>query len=144
MSITFSTDNPLATSADALALGHNRKGQTELVPMTQQLMRTFPAAFAAYTRRCKKDRQKAGDLFYWTQSTPRLLFLTVRDSSVGATRLRHVQKALMTLARDYRYYNLTSVGIIALGDRYEQAEITPMYETWFSKSDLKVIVYTPE
>jgi hypothetical protein len=107
-----------------------------------EMMRAYPAAFSAYMRQARKGRQKGGELFLWTQSLPKLLFLTVRDSSVGATRLRHVQKTLITLARDYALYDMPSLAIAPLGNRYERNEIMALYEMWLRNVRFSIIIYT--
>jgi hypothetical protein len=141
MPLKFVSGDPLLTKCDMLAIAHNAKGRTEVDVLAMRLMREFPTAFSSYVQRCRRDKQKGGDLFFWIDTKPKLLFLTVRDSSVGATRLRHVQKCLMTIARDYKLYHMKSLALIPIGTPYEQLEIKPLYETWFSKMTLPVIVY---
>jgi hypothetical protein len=104
-------------------------------------MRAYPAAFASYGRRCKQNRQAAGELYLWTQSQPQLLFMTVRESSVGATRLRHVQSCLMSIARDYRLYNIQSLAIAPIGTKDEWDDIQTIFDTWLGQTKLTVIVY---
>ena len=133
--------DPLLTRCSTLGIGHNAKGRTENTPFTMAVMRRYPAAFSTYTRQAKKDRQQVGTLFSWNETTPRLLFMTVRASSVGATRLRYVQQIALTIARDYRLYQLDNLAIAPLGDKQEQPEILRLLETWFDKSKLPVIAY---
>ena len=65
----------------------------------------------------------------------------MRDSSVGATRLRYVQKVLITIARDYTLYNMPSLAIAPLGNQYERSEIEALYHTWLKHTALPVVVY---
>lgn len=141
MSLTFVKGDPLLTKAAVLAIGHNAKGRTEMDDFSMTMMRQYPAGFSTYLRQARKGRQKGGELFAWSQSNPHLLFLTVRDSSVGATRLRYVQKALITIARDYTLYNMPSLAIAPLGNRYERNEIESLYYTWLKNISLPVVVY---
>lgn len=142
MPVTFVSGDPFLTVAGALAFGHNAKGRTEMDSLANRLLQTYPAAVSAYTRAARRGRCKGGTIYHWAQSVPRLLFLTIRDSSVGATRLRHVQSVLLLLARDYALYNLTSVAIAPLGTAYERAEILLLCENWLQQSRLQTIVYT--
>jgi hypothetical protein len=142
MPLKFVTGDPLLTQASVLAFGHNAKGRTEMGDFAMRMMREYPAAFSTYTRQARKRRQLGGDLFSWSEAKPRLLFLTIRDSSVGATRLRYVQKALISIARDYSLYNIDSLAIAPLGNAYERSEIDNLYRLWFKNIALKVIVYT--
>jgi hypothetical protein len=141
MPLTFVTGDPLLTKAAVLAIGHNAKGRTEMDDFAMTLMREYPAAFSTYTRLARTGRQKGGDLYIWSEAKPRLLFLTVRDSSVGATRLRYVQKALISIARDYTLYNMPSLAIARLGNHYERSEIEALYNIWLKQTTLPVIVY---
>ncbi len=67
--------------------------------------------------------------------------MVIRDSPVGATRLRYVQNIALTIARDYKLLGITSLAIAPLGTVQELPEIKKILETWFSKSDLQVFVY---
>ena len=141
MPINFVNGDPLLTQCQTLAIGHNRLGRTENTPFSMQMMRHYPVAFASYERRCKAQQQSGGSLFVATQSQPQILFLTVRDSSVGATRLRHVQACLMTIARDYLSYGIKSLTIAPLGESDTHADIHQLLLTYFAKSKLQLIVY---
>ena len=141
MSLTFVTGDPLLTKAAVLAIGQNAKGRTEMDSFSMTIMQEYPAAFSSYIRQARKGRQKGGDLFIWSEAKPHLLFLTVRDSSVGATRLRYVQKALISIARDYTLYNMASLAIAPLGNAYERSEIESLYHTWLKHIALPVVVY---
>jgi hypothetical protein len=142
MPLEFKTGDPFLSGADTLALGYNARGRTELDSFTMRMMREFPVACSVYLRRCRQEKQKGGDLFLWVESKPKLLILTVRDSSVGATRLRHVQKCLMEISRDYALLGIKSLAIAPIGNKLEASEIKPLYEQWFANSKLPVVVYT--
>lgn len=141
MPVEYISGNPLLTDCQTLAIGHNRMGRTENDPLSTALRQKFPVAYASYERRCKQNRQASGNIYLWTQSKPQILFLTVRDSSVGASRLRHVQSCLMTIVRDYRLYNIESLVIAPIVSKQEWADIKALFTTWFSKCDLSVTVY---
>lgn len=141
MPVQYVSGDPLLTDCQTLAIGHNRIGRTEIDPLSTRLRQRFPVAYASYERRCKQNRQVSGDVYLWTQSSPQLLFLTVRDSGVGATRLRHVQSCLMNIARDYRLYNIASLAIAPIANQHEWADIKALFTTWLAKSELVVSVY---
>lgn len=140
--IQFVVGDPLLTRAPFLALGHNARGRTELGAFETAALYQHPAPFATYQRRCRQGKQVAGTFWPWFDTRPSLLFCTVRESSVGATRLRYVQSILMALARDYSLYNMRGLAIAPLGNAYERAEILPLMEMWLGKSTLPVVVYT--
>ncbi|GAB4511990.1 MAG: hypothetical protein OHK0046_10850 [Anaerolineae bacterium] len=141
MPIQFVSGDPTLTRAQTLAFSHNARGRIELGPLQTALARNYPAAFSSYTRRCRSGHITAGAYWIWRESTPMLAFLVVRESSVGATRLRHVQHIALTLARDYRLENIRSLAIAPLGTAGEETEIRKVLHTWFSRARFPVIVY---
>ena len=141
MPIHYVHGDPLLTQAQYLAFGHNAKGRTEVGKFETRLMTTYPAAFSSYHKQCRQNRIATGTFWIWRESTPRLTFLVIRASSVGATRLRYIQSIAMTIARDYRREAMTSIAIAPLGQPGEWPEIKLILETWFTKSKLNVIVY---
>ncbi|MCU0512512.1 MAG: hypothetical protein MUE40_08060 [Anaerolineae bacterium] len=143
MPLTYLQGDPLHTPAHFLAFGHNARGRTETDPLLMRLMQQYPAPFATYQRRCAAGKHRPGTLWLWSDSQPGLIFLTVRETSTGATRLRYVQSVLLTLARDYALYGLHSLALCPLGNPFEQAEIQRLIEVWLSPAALPVWVYTP-
>ena len=141
MTITYVSGDPLLTQAQTLAFGHNAKGRSELGALETVLLHHYPAAFATYGKNCRSGRIKPGTFWTWRESKPFLTFLVVRESSVGATRMRFVESAIMTLARDYRLYNLTSVAIAPLTSDLEWKALKPVVDYWLRASPLPVTIY---
>jgi len=141
MPIQYVAGDPMLTQASHLAIGHNAKGRREMGELETLMMRKYPAAFSSYTRRARRGRQNAGEIFLWSQAQPILIFLTIRESSMSATRLRHVQSVIVTLARDYALYSIGTLAIAPLGGSYEQAEFKQLYDFWFDNVALPVIIY---
>ncbi len=135
------TGDPMLTHADALAFGINARGRIETTPLESALRRAYPAAFAVYEKRCRAARIKSGDLWTWHDSHPPLLFLVVRESSVGAVRLRYVQSVLITLARDHKLMRLRSVALAPLGTPLEWREIQLLIQRTLARSALTVYLY---
>lgn len=141
MPLKFVTGDPTLTHCQTLAIGHNRVGRIENTDLSNHLMQKFSVAYASYTRQCKNGKQSSGELFLWRESQPQLLFLTVRDSSVGATRLRHVQQCLLTLARDFSLHHISSLAIAPLGESDNWNDIRAMLVSYFEGRQLPVVVY---
>lgn len=141
MPLTYVSGDPLLTRAQMLAFGHNAKGRVELGDFETLLHNRCPAAFSTYSKQCRNGRIKAGTYWLWRDFRPMLIFLTVRDSPVGATRLRYVQSVAIALARDYHLEGIESLAIAPLGEPGEWPEIKLILETWFEKSALPVSVY---
>jgi hypothetical protein len=141
MPITYVSGDPLLTQAQVLAFGHNARARAELGTLETRLQDRFPAAFATYRKQCRGDRLKPGAFWVWRESKPGLAFLVIRESSVGATRVRFVETAAMTLARDYRLHGLTSLTIAPLGTSLEWPLLKSILANWFSASTLPVTLY---
>jgi hypothetical protein len=141
MTLHLVSGDPLLTRAQVLAFGVNVLGRAEIGPLETQLFTRFPTAFAAYRKQCRSGRIVLGGYWTWRESRLFLNFLVIRESPVGATRLRFVQSALMKLARDYRLEGFTSVAIAPLGTHAEWPEIIPILRYWLEPIALPVIVY---
>ncbi|MBN8621078.1 MAG: hypothetical protein J0L63_19350 [Anaerolineae bacterium] len=142
MPVEYVAGDPLATSAQTLAFGFNARGQIEMNPLATRLYDQFPAAFATFRKQCRSGRIKPGMLWIWSESQPRLLFMVVRESAVGMTRLRFVENALMTLARDYLLYGVESLALVPMGDEGEWTALRPVVDYWMGMSSLPVQVLT--
>lgn len=142
MTVHIISGDPTLTKADLLALGHNAHGRTELGALETRLMQQYSAAFASYTRLAQRGQRKPGTWWLWADTRPRLMFMTVRNSSVGATRLRYVESVLMSIAREYELYSIKSLAIAPLGNQYENQEILSLIERWLAKISLPVVAYS--
>jgi hypothetical protein len=141
MAINTISGDPLLTHAQTLVFGHNAKGRTEVGALEMRLLNLYPAAFATYGKQCRSGRVKPGSLWIWRESQPYLGFMVSRASSVGATRTRYIEAAIMTLARDYRLYGLTSLAIAPLGGQDEWVVLKPLLAYWLRACPLPITVY---
>ena len=73
------------------------------------------------------------------RTRPTLAFLVVRETPVGATRLRYVESVVMALARDYKIDNLRSLALAPLGADHEAEGIREVLDRWLAKSALPVL-----
>ncbi|MCB9451061.1 MAG: hypothetical protein H6672_06455 [Anaerolineaceae bacterium] len=141
MPITFVSGDPLLTRMQTLAFGYNAQGRSETTPFITRLADRAPAAFAAYAKQCRAGRITSGGLWLWTEMQPNLLFLAIRESAVSSTRPRHIETALLTLARDYRLYNLTGIAIAPLVEPLDWPTLKPAMTHWLKPCPLPVVVY---
>jgi hypothetical protein len=141
MPVELCTGDPLSTTAQVLAFGHNARGRVELGTFETRLMQTYAPAFSVYQKQCRSGRIKAGNMWFWRESKPQLMFMVVRDSSVGATRLRYVQAIAIQIAQEYPLLGIKSLAIAPLGNPYEWDEIRQVLTMWLSKSKLDVMIY---
>lgn len=141
MPITYLNGDPLLTDAEILAFGHNAQGRAELGALETLLYTRHPAAFATYSKRCRSGRIQAGQFWLWNESRPRLAFLAVRASPVGATRVRYVEQIALTLARDYQREGIRSIAFAPLGSREEWPHLKPILDYWLARASLPCFVY---
>jgi hypothetical protein len=142
MPLTYVSGDPLLTQQQILAFGTNAAGRTETTPLATALLLRYPAAFASFAKQCRQGRIQPGMTWLWYESKPALAFMAVRETPVGATRLRHVDAVIMALARDYRIENIHSVAIAPLGADFEAAGIREVIDRWLAKPALPVVAYT--
>lgn len=141
MPLNFVSGDPLLTGAHVLAFGYNSAGRTETGALEMALLNRYPAAFASYGKYCRAGQIKTGTLWLWREAKPALGFMIVRESSVGATRLRYVEAVMMTLARDYKRDSIRSVAMAAPGTAMDYPTLKEIMIHWLGKSPLPVVVY---
>ncbi|MEP7292209.1 MAG: hypothetical protein ABI835_10515 [Chloroflexota bacterium] len=141
MSLTMVSGDPLLTPQPILAFGSNAAGRTETTPLISALRARYPAAFASYDKLCRQERIAPGVTWFWRETKPSLAFMVVRETSVGATRLRYVDSVIMTLARDYRLDNICGIALAPLGAAHEMDGIQEIIARWLTKIALPVVAY---
>ena len=141
MPVTYVSGDPLLTSAQVLAFGHNARARSEMGDLETALFTRYPPAFATYSKLCHAGRISAGQFWIWRESQPMLGFMVVRASSVGATRVRYVESIALTLARDFQRENIQSIAIAPLGSREEWPSLRTALDQWLSHSSLPCFVY---
>lgn len=142
MSLTIVSGDPLLTKQPVLGIGVNAAGRGETTPLATTLHIRYPAAFAGFSKLCKQGKIKPGMTWFWRETQPALAFMVVRETPFGATRLRHVEAVVLTLARDYKLDNLKSIALAPLGAPHEIDTIREVLDRWLVKSSLPVIAYT--
>lgn len=142
MPLTYVSGDPLLTRQPILAFGSNAAGRTETTPLATALLLRYPAAFASYHKQCRQGRIKPGSTWLWYESKPALAFMVVRETPVGATRLRHVDAVIMALARDYRIENIHAIALAPLGANHELSATKEIIDRWLTKVALSVVAYT--
>lgn len=135
------TGDPTLTSQPTLAFGYNAQGRTETRPLQSALATRQAAAFASFRKQATQQRVQTGGFWQWNQGKPSLLFLLVRETPVGATRLRYVQSVLLTVSRDHRLLGIKGIALARLGDDPDWPEIKPQIDKWWGKLPFPVVVY---
>ena len=141
MPITFVSGDPLLTHAQVLAFGYNASGRTETGVLEMALLNRYPAAFASYGKDCRAGRIKTGTMWLWRETKPALGFMIMRETAVGATRLRYVEAVAMTLARDFKQHGIRSMALVVPGSKLEYSTLKQIIVHWLRKSSLPVVVY---
>jgi hypothetical protein len=139
--ITPTQGDPLSTTQQTLAFGHNALGRAEVTPFEARLYDLYPPAFATYRKLCRDGRLKPGMIWLWRESQPLLLFMVVRESPVGITRLRYVEGALLTLAREYPLYGIESLALVPLAPAIDWSGLEPVVSYWLQGLPLSVHLY---
>lgn len=143
MPIEWATGDPLATTAQTLAFGWNARGRIEVGPLETRLHTAYPTAFASFGKTARAGRLKPGSVWVWSESRPRLAFLVIRETNVGATRGRFLEAAFLTLARDHSLYGIDSLALAPLASKLEWPALVPVLTYWFAHTPLPVTIYSP-
>jgi hypothetical protein len=141
MSVQIVSGDPLLTQADFLAFAHNARARTEMGPLETRLLRAYPAAFATYSKMARHKRISTGEYMMWRESAPKLIFMVLRQTAVGATRLRYVQDAAMKIIRDHRLEGIKRLAVAPLCDPVQWDEVKKVLVNWFNQTKLPVIIY---
>ena len=141
MPIQYVQGDPFLTKMQTLAFGYNMRAKTENDVIGSALEQRYPAAIATFRKQANSNRIKTGDVWIWTESSPRIALLVVRDSSVGATRSRYVDNAALKLIRDYRLQGIESLAIAPLGREAEIASIKEALNLLMGKCPFPLVVY---
>ncbi|MEO0560770.1 MAG: hypothetical protein AAF125_01555 [Chloroflexota bacterium] len=142
MPLTFTTGDPFTAPQQTIGFGINAAGRTETSPIGAELALRYPAMLATYRKAAKRGRLQPGALWLWTESTPRVLLLIVRETSVGATRPRFVDAAALKIARDHALYGIESLALAPLGRQDETDTINEALGLLLHPSPLEVVAYT--
>jgi len=141
MSFQMISGDPLQTQAQMLAFGYNARGRAEVNSLQITLQYRYPAAFATFGKQARAGRITPGTFWIWREAQPYLVFMIVRESPVGPTRLRFVQHIALTLARDFQLEGIKSVAIAGLCTPSELPPIRDLLTHWFESSSLPVVMY---
>lgn len=141
MPLSYVSGDPLLTRQQTLVFGYNARAKMEVGALETRLLDAYPAAFASYRKQCQHGRIQPGDFWIWRESHPQLMFWIIRETAQGPTRLRYVETAVMTVARDYRLYGLDSLAIAPLGRSDEWPLLKPVLDYWLAAGPLPVVVY---
>lgn len=141
MPLTYVSGDPLLTRQQVLAFGMNAAGRTETTPLAAALLARYPTAFASYGKLCRQGRIETGTIWYWRETQPALAFMVVRETAVGATRLRFADAVAMTLARDYPREGIRSMALAPLGAEHEAQDLKTTLERWLAKVALPLVFY---
>lgn len=141
MPISYVMGDPLLTRCQTLAIGHNRRAREEVDVFQNAIRQKYPAAYSTYSRLCQKDRLQSGNVWISHETTPKLAFLVVRESSVGATRARYVDAVALQISRDYQLLGIQSLAIAPLGRPEEWAEHREILSRWLGQAPFPVVIY---
>lgn len=142
MPIQYVSGDPLLTPSQTLAFGYNARARSEVTPLAEELHRRYPAAFSSFRKQARSERIAVGDLWLWRESQPRLAFMVVRETSVGATRPRFVDAVALRIFRDYYLEGISSLAIAPLGRDHEANSIHEALELLLGKCALPITIYT--
>lgn len=141
MTITFVRGDILLSRAPAIGIDVNARGQHEDHPLAVAFADRFPAAFAAFHKQARASNIQAGSWWIWRESTPWLALLVMRQSSAGATPLRHIEAIAQRIAQDWQQESLCGLALARPGDPADWPAFRDILLYWLASCPLNIVVY---
>ncbi len=141
MSIHLTRGDITQTRAQAMLVGLNTRGKTEVSPLEARLRDVAPVFFSDYRRRARAGHLTLGDIWIFRESTPWYVGAVLRGVPGGATRTRHLEKALRYLRQHHRNELLRSLAIAPLGTPEEADLLQQVLVDELQSVNIPVIIY---
>ena len=141
MTITFAQGRLWEAEAQALSLELCANGRMDTSPLHTVLADRWPVFVSDYRQRGRNGALPPGTVWIWRESTPWLVGLVSRETPQGAARLRHIEGALLNLAKVWVQEGLHSVALGPLGEAEDRVAIEAMLRDMFDNSGLAITVY---
>lgn len=129
------------TTASALLLGLNQRGQADVTPLETDLRDLYPVFFSEYRRQTRSGQLPVGALWFFRDSRPILLAGILRESPSAPTRLRHLENVLVALRQEWQRESLDSLAIAPLGDELEWPALRVLLEDYLTLLPIPIDIY---
>jgi hypothetical protein len=141
MSVRYARGDIFLTRAHALAIGINATGRLGVAPETTALQDRYPVFVSDCHKRGRAGTLAPGTAWVWREGQPWVVGLVVRETPLGATRLRYVETAILNLCRDWEREGLRSLALLRLGEDAEWSEAREIAIRYLDPLVLPVIIY---
>lgn len=141
MSLSIVQGDILQTSAQAILLGLNLRGQASVNPLETRLRDVYPVFFSEYRRLGRNSAFTLGDLWFFKEAQPWLLGALLYQSASSTLRLRHMEQVIYKLYQTYEFEGLQSLAIAPFSDPLEWAGLLALLQDRLSNFPLPVLLY---
>jgi hypothetical protein len=129
------------TRAQTLAIGIDSSGRLGTSALFTALHDRCPVFVSECRKQGRAGILKPGAVWFWREAVPWVAGLVVRDTPQGATRLRYVDAAMLTLHRNREQEGLLSLAVMRLGDDTEWPAVRHIVETYLGQLGMPTVIY---
>ncbi|MBN1565918.1 MAG: hypothetical protein JXA10_18900 [Anaerolineae bacterium] len=141
MSITTVQGDIFLTRAHTIAFGLNAAGRLGVTPAYTVLQDRYPVFVSDYRRHGRAESFTPGSLWLWRESTPWLAGLITNETLSGATRLRHVEGAMLQLYKEWERAGIRSLAIMRMGTDDEWPGVREVILHYAAQIALPITLY---
>ncbi len=129
------------TRMQALLIGLNAAGRTDITPVFTALQDQYPVFISDYRKRISAGKNRPGDVWMWRSGERWILGSIVQETPQGAMRLRYVETMLLNLYKSVEQESLRSLAVYLPVEPPERAAIHDLLNHYLPLLDLPVTVY---
>ena len=142
MSVTFAAEGDIfQTGAQAIGVPLSANGRTGVAPFFTTLHDRWPVFISEYGKRGRAGVLLPGSVWLWRAARPWLAGLIIRETPHSPARLRFIEQAILTLAKDWQREGLRSLALPRLVDGPEWRSVRDMLCRCLDSPVLHVVVF---
>ena len=109
-----------------------------------EFKKRYPEMFLHYKEQCDKHKLVIGKLMLWYEPDYWILQFPTKEHWRNPSKMEYIEKGLMTFARKYADYNISSVAFPKLGcgnGELNWNEVKPLMEKYLKDLPIEVYIY---
>jgi hypothetical protein len=141
MTITLVRGDIRQTSAQAILLGLNTRGQAEVHSLETLLRDQYPVLFSEYRRLGRNGEFTPGQVWFFKDSQPWFVGAMIRETANGVSRLRFLEQALVDFRHNYQRESLRSLAVAPMGSELEWLGLKTVLQEHLHPLPIPVFLY---
>jgi O-acetyl-ADP-ribose deacetylase (regulator of RNase III) len=141
MSVTIVQGDIFLTRAHTIAIGLNASGRLGAIPLHTVLRDRYPVFVSEYHKRGRAGSLTPGSLWIWRAGDFGIVGLVVCEALQGPTRLRHVERAMLNLYKEWEREGIRSLAITRIGTDDEWSGVREVVLHYAAQMALPITLY---